>query len=707
MLSLTPVDPADAIPFERLVLDPNQAGQTLEKMLADIDGDGRLDAIVGQRNGTGIYWYAQPASEIVTDAWQKYTIIGTGNPFEDILPLDVNRDGAVDVIASIDNTVQWFENPRGHGNGAGDPRSEPWIAHLIGNVEAHDMLLADLDLDGRMDIATNNAIYFQNSPTSWTRVSGANYARTGVGVGLIDIGERTGPILRAADHTRPAHPVIDLVGTGPTTAPYASYWYENPIHRGGNPRTDAWVRHYIGPIFDPNYSNGGICYEQLDVNGDGRVDLLTGQSEQPNDFAPPPPEGLAWYEAPVDRRNGTWIRHQVDVGLTNVHKIRIADMNLDGTPDLVIAEQEQSVNDRVAVLFNHGGTGADWRIQVLSTGSGHNQYVADIDGDGDMDILNAPHGVFGAPHPIELYVNGLRTVSATAPPKITVQPQSRTVNAGQAVTFFVAARGAPRLSYQWQRNGVNIPGATNAWYTLPAAAPGDGGATFSANVSNAFGNAASNAAALTVTGPPPPVYLSDLDPTFATNGYGPYERDHSNGEQGANDGHTITLNSVTYAKGLGTHAASDLRYTLAGLYGMFQADVGVDDEVGNSGSVVFQVWADGTKIYDSGTMTGSSATRSINLSLAGKNELRLVVTDSGNGNTDDHADWAGARLVPAAPRLDASPRAALPFASVPLARHFTLEGAGDVLDDLVRVEPIANTSHGPDVRATGKSTSAI
>jgi hypothetical protein len=183
------------------------------------------------------------------------------------------------------------------------------------------------------------------------------------------------------------------------------------------------------------------------------------------------------------------------VGLTNVHKIRIADMNLDGTPDLVIAEQEQSVNDRVAVLFNHGGTGADWRIQVLSTGSGHNQYVADIDGDGDMDILNAPHGVFGAPHPIELYVNGLRTVSATAPPRITVQPQSRTVNAGQAVTFFVAARGAPRLSYQWQRNGVDIPGATNAWYTLPAAAPGDGGATFSANVSNAFGNAASNAAA--------------------------------------------------------------------------------------------------------------------------------------------------------------------------------------------------------------------
>lgn len=682
LLSVTPVDPADAVPFQRLVLDPNQSGQTLEKMLADIDGDGRLDAIVGQRNGTGIYWYNQPASGVVSDTWTKYTIIGTGNPFEDILPYDVNRDGAIDVIASIDNTVKWFENPRGHANGTGDPRSDPWIAHPIGDVEAHDMLLADLDMDGRMDVATNNAIYFQNSPTSWTKVSGANYARTGVGVGLIDIGTRNA-ILRSSpsaiaipvDPTNiPRPPAIDLVGTGPTAAPYATYWYENPMHHGGNPRTDVWIRHYIGPIFDPSWSNGGICYEQLDVNGDGRVDLLTGQSEQPNDFAPPPPEGMAWCEAPVDRRNGTWVRHSIDVGLTNVHKIRIADINLDGQPDLVIAEQEQSPSDRVAVLFNHGGRGTDWRIQVLSTGSGHNQYVADIDGDGDFDILNAPHGVFGAPHPIELYVNGLRSPAAVAP-TVTVQPQPRTVTAGQAASFFVAARGGPRLSYQWQRNGIDIPGATGAWYTLPAALPADDGATFGAIVANTIGTATSAAAALTVTGPPPLVYLSDLNPTFATNGYGPYERDHSNGEQGANDGHMITLNGATYAKGLGTHAASELRYALGGLFATFLADVGVDDEVGNTGSVVFQVWADGTKVFDSGTMTGSSATKSVNVSVADRSELRLIVTDAGNGISDDHADWAGARLVPVGTVLGAAPRAQL------FSRRRLFDLDRDVLED--------------------------
>ena len=49
-----------------------------------------------------------------------------------------------------------------------------------------------------------------------------------------------------------------------------------------------------------------------------------------------------------------------------------------------------------------------------------------------------------------------------------------------------------------------------------------------------------------------------------TNGWGPVEKDQSNGEAGATDGATITLNGVTYAKGLGAHAGSDVRYALNG-----------------------------------------------------------------------------------------------------------------------------------------------
>jgi beta-galactosidase len=44
-------------------------------------------------------------------------------------------------------------------------------------------------------------------------------------------------------------------------------------------------------------------------------------------------------------------------------------------------------------------------------------------------------------------------------------------------------------------------------------------------------------------------------------------------------------------------------------------------------------------------MTGSTATRTVSVDLAGRNELRLVVTDAGDGGASDHADWADAKLV--------------------------------------------------------------
>src|SRR5438477_10686392 len=79
-------------------------------------------------------------------------------------------------------------------------------------------------------------------------------------------------------------------------------------------------------------------------------------------------------------------------------------------------------------------------------------------------------------------------------------------------------------------------------------------------------------------------YLSDLPWLDATNGWGPAERDMSNGEQLAGDGKTLTLNGATYPKGLGVHADSDIKYNLGGNYSTFISDVGVDDEVGLGGS---------------------------------------------------------------------------------------------------------------------------
>ena len=98
---------------------------------------------------------------------------------------------------------------------------------------------------------------------------------------------------------------------------------------------------------------------------------------------------------------------------------------------------------------------------------------------------------------------------------------------------------------------------------------------------------------------------------------------------------------------------SDIRYNLAGRCTRFTADVGVDDEVGVNGSVTFQVWADGTKLWDSGVMTGASATRTVGpggVDVTGKQQLQLVVTDGGDNINADHGDWAVRRSSAATQR---------------------------------------------------------
>ena len=68
----------------------------------------------------------------------------------------------------------------------------------------------------------------------------------------------------------------------------------------------------------------------------------------------------------------------------------------------------------------------------------------------------------------------------------------------------------------------------------------------------------------------------------------------------AGDGRTLTIGGTTYAKGLGTHAASDITYHLGGTCRSFSVDVGVDDESTAGGSVVFRIYRDGALVADSG-----------------------------------------------------------------------------------------------------------
>ena len=124
--------------------------------------------------------------------------------------------------------------------------------------------------------------------------------------------------------------------------------------------------------------------------------------------------------------------------------------------------------------------------------------------------------------------NGVVHTTTTAPsgdgssdstaPVITTQPASQTVSVGQSASFSVVATGSAPLSYQWQKNGVNIAGATSSSYTTPATTTADNAAKFDVVVSNSVGTVTSVSAAITVnavTGgnppPPPPASGSSID----------------------------------------------------------------------------------------------------------------------------------------------------------------------------------------------------
>ncbi len=140
-------------------------------------------------------------------------------------------------------------------------------------------------------------------------------------------------------------------------------------------------------------------------------------------------------------------------------------------------------------------------------------------------------------------------------------------------------------------------------------------------------------------------YVSDLPFISATNGWGPVERDTSNGEQAAGDGHTITINGVTFTKGLGVHANGDVKIYLGGHCTSFTASVGVDNEVGAAGSVTFSVVADGKTLTTTPVIHGHQAATSLSVDLTGAQVLDLVVGDGGDGNGSDHSDWGGAQIT--------------------------------------------------------------
>jgi NPCBM/NEW2 domain len=157
------------------------------------------------------------------------------------------------------------------------------------------------------------------------------------------------------------------------------------------------------------------------------------------------------------------------------------------------------------------------------------------------------------------------------------------------------------------------------------------------------------AASLAVADPPAagpavgaPIPLALLVPDSVRQDYGALQVDQSVW------GRPLQIGDRRFARGLGAHARGEIVFHLEEPCERFEAYVGVDAAMRayKGSSVVFIVLGDGRELFRSGVMTADTPARRVSAPLAGVAELKLVVTDAGDGITCDHADWAEPVLVP-------------------------------------------------------------
>lgn len=136
------------------------------------------------------------------------------------------------------------------------------------------------------------------------------------------------------------------------------------------------------------------------------------------------------------------------------------------------------------------------------------------------------------------------------------------------------------------------------------------------------------------------LWLDDLDLSLMRQAYGIPQTNRSIRET------PLMIAGQRFSRGVGTHASSTLWVNLHGTARRFTASVGADDAAGNSkASVVFKVFADGKKVFDSGVMKTGTPAKQVDVPLTGAQTLLLHVGDAGDGIEYDHADWAEGRFV--------------------------------------------------------------
>jgi hypothetical protein len=325
-------------------------GQTA---VADLDRDGRLDFITGRSRGE-IVWYRMEAP----DRWVQHRL-GEQSP-SDVggAALDVDGDGWIDFVTG----GAWYRN-------TGRPRTESF-ERIVFDAElaaVHDVVLADLDGDGRADVLTmsdRNNLRWYRIPADprqlWQRHDIGPSVHAGIGVG-------------------------DLDGDGDIDVVRSNVWFENADGKG-----QRWVMHENIPFGNPNppFPLATHC-AVLDMDGDGDHDLVMTENEIKGGR-------IGWLEN-LDGRGGAWRLHELPAGDTAVrgayHSLAVADFDNDGDADIFTCEMEWIAGDGPPRWFlweNADGKGQRFVEHVVLNANlgGHLTVAADFDGDGDLDLIS-------------------------------------------------------------------------------------------------------------------------------------------------------------------------------------------------------------------------------------------------------------------------------------------------------------------------------